>query len=236
MLNQYLQTTQLLLKDTKMERYNLFDLQTYVNVGRGQVAGEGECVRVLAAIPTVISQQVYPFSGISVSGSPGVGSVLSVRMITGSGALLTPREWEWFNSYYVASPTSGTPAEWCQYAQGALGSVLLNPIPSAAISLQADTVCLPLALSSDASPEAIPYPWTDAVPYYAAYMALLTAQQAEAAANLLAIYELFMRRARSQSAPTVLPQQYEGGMGARMAGMQSPISPVLPQQQNRGAG
>ncbi len=38
MLNAYLQQTQRLLNDPKEEKYNLFDLKTYVNSARGRVS------------------------------------------------------------------------------------------------------------------------------------------------------------------------------------------------------
>jgi hypothetical protein len=227
MLNIYLQQTQRLLNDQKEERFNLFDLLVYTNVGRQQVAGEGECIRVLATLPTVANQQIYPFSGITVSGTSGVASVQAVRMITGAGVLLAAREWEWFNTYYVPSPSTGTPGEWCQYGQGALGSLYLNPIPTGVVNLSADTVCLPVGLASDTTAEAIPQPWTFAVPYYAAYMAYLTAGDDQNATRMFGLYEMFMRRARVQSTPTVLPMQYEGGRGARMASDRVPLTPPL---------
>jgi hypothetical protein len=225
MLNQYQQLTQLLLKDPKQERFNLADLATYINIARNQVSGEGECIRVLANIST--GPQPYPFSGISVAGTPGAASVLSVRMISANGILLAPREWEWFNLYYIPAPKTGYPREWCQFGQGALGSIFVNPVPATGFVLSCDCACLPVPLASDATPEAIPYPWTDAVPYYAAYMAYLTAQDAVGAQNMLDLYTTFMARARAMATPTVLPRQYEMG--------HIPLGPAAqPQQQAAG--
>jgi hypothetical protein len=235
MLIEYEQTVQRLLNDVKAERFNVFDLQDWIGVARQQVAGEGECVRVLATVPTVANQQAYPFSGITVTGTPGASSVLAVRMITGGGVQLVAREWEWFNNYYIPVPTNGTPLEWCQYAQGQLGSIFLNPTPTAVLSLQADCVCLPITLANDSTAEAIPHPWTFAVPYFAAYMAYLTAGDDDKANRMFALYEMFMKRARMQSTPTVLPQQYEGGVGAKLAGTQTPIMAPPPPAPARGA-
>ena len=217
MLTQYRQTVQRLLKDEKQERFNLFDLTDWINVARGQVAGEGEATRALVLFTTTPAMNFYNFSGISLAAVAGAASVLSVRMITGGGALLTPREWEWFNSYYIPAPTSGAPRDWCQYGQGAQGSFLLNPVPNAATALHLDLVFLPIPLVDDATVEAIPYPWTDAVPYYAAYQAYLTAQDSGNAKNMLDLYEIFMRRARTLATPTVLPLQYEMGHSALSA-------------------
>jgi hypothetical protein len=235
MLVTYEQHTQLLLNDPKAERFNVFDLQSWIDIARQQVAGEGECIGVQAALPTVANQQTYPFSGISVTGTPGAASVLAVRMVVSAGALLIPREWEWFATYYMPTPSYSTPAEWCQYAQGQLGSILFNPTPSAVFNLTVDCVCLPITLANDSTAEAIPHPWTFAVPYFAAYMAYLTAGDDDKANRMFALYEMFMKRARMQSTPTVLPQQYEGGVGAKLAGTQTPIMAPPPPPPARGA-
>jgi len=72
-------------------------------------------------------------------------------------------------------------------------------------------VCLPITLVSDGTAEAIPYPWTDAVPYFAAYLALLSAQSPARTADadrMMQRYELFMGRARQFSNPDVLRTEY----------------------------
>ena len=69
----------------------------------------------------------------------------------------------------------------------------------------------PIALVDDTTPEAIPYLWTDAVPFFAAYFALLSAQagarQAEAD-RMFARYQEFTNRARRFATPSVLPFIY----------------------------
>jgi hypothetical protein len=64
-------------------------------------------------------------------------------------------------------------------------------------------------LTDDTTAEAIPYLWTDAVPYYAAYFALLTAKQSDPAAEMMKLYQMFVQRARAASTPSVLPGIYQ---------------------------
>jgi hypothetical protein len=224
MLNYYTQQTQLLLKDPKMERFNLFDLRSYVNTARGQVALEGECIRIYSTLTLAIGTQQYPFSAIVFpAGALGVAGVMNVRMATyqiaGGAKRITTREWEYFNEFVLNNPVPnpGPPVEWAQYGQGAAGSLFFN-LPDFGYTLNLDTVGYPLPLASDTDPEALPYAWTDAVPYYAAYVGLLTAQQADAAAGMYKLYELFAGRARQFATPSVLPHQYQQTPDPTMAG------------------
>jgi hypothetical protein len=52
--------------------------------------------------------------------------------------------------------------------------------------MQWDTICSPVALVNDGTPEAIPYPFTDAVKYHATYLALLEAQRKDDAEGMFA--------------------------------------------------
>jgi hypothetical protein len=217
MLFDYQKRTQLLLHDPKIERFNIFDLASYINTARRQVAGEGECVRNYATLPVGPPAQQYPFSSI-VLGTPATGilEVLNIRMATWQVAMgakrMTTRAWEFFNEYVLNNPVpvAGPPAIWAQYGQGALGSIFIN-LPDTTYTLNLDTVCLPIPLALDTDPEAIPFPWTDAVPYYAAYVALLTAGNMDGAQGMFQQYTMFANRARQFSTPSVVPHQYLQG-------------------------
>lgn len=219
----YRQQTQRLLGDVIQARMNPSDLDSYINTARFQAAAEGEAIRTVGTIPTVGSQQSYLFSAITASGT-GYGSVLAVRLVSSGGVLLQARNWEWFYSYYIApGTTTGTPTVWSQLGQGVSGSFYLAPTPSGIVTLTLDCVLLPINLVDDTTAEALPYPFTDAVPYFAAYLALLSANEGPAAQSMYQSYERFMMRARSQATPSVLPEQYFGGEGAKLAGTNTPI-------------
>jgi hypothetical protein len=209
--------------------YPTSNLDLWINTARGQLAGEGECIRAIGTISTVIGQRNYNFSAINfgVSATTGIQGALNVRRISynvASGqAWMPPREWEYFDLYYMNNPvpTQGAPARWAQYGQGAAtpatgssstGSFYLDPPPDAIYTLNCDCTCYPIVLANDTTVEAIPYLWTDCVPFFAAYYAFLTSQtgarQADAE-RMYGYYKEFLNRARMISNPSVNRSQYE---------------------------
>jgi hypothetical protein len=224
MLYIYRQQVQRLLSDTVQTRFNPADLDFYINLARGQIAGEGECIRQYASLALNSGQQQYPFSDIMFpGGSAGIAGVFNVRManyfVASGQKRITAREWEWFNEHVMnnAVPVPSAPQYWAQFGQGANGTLFFN-LPDTTYTLALDTVCVPTPLETDADPEPVPYLWTDAVPYFAAYTALLTAQQQDAALGMFKLYETFVQRARAAATPSVLPGQYPQQPDPFMAG------------------
>jgi hypothetical protein len=207
--------------------YAIPDLQSWINTARGQLAGEAECIRVIGTLPTVIGQRNYFFSAINTAVANGVQGVIHVRRITYNVGIgqkwIAPRSWEWFDLYHLDNPVpvNGPPAVWAQYGQGssgggeitgggtgnlAPGSFYLDPPPDAVYTLNCDCVCYPNALAADSDFEAIPYLWTDAVPFFAAWYALLSAQTSARTADaerMFNYYQTFLERARRFSNPSV---------------------------------
>jgi hypothetical protein len=214
--------------------YSDADIIDFINIARGQVAGEGECVRVMATIPTVAGQQVYRFQDAVFPSTPllsGVQGIINIRSISsqvGTGSLwMTPRPWPWFSLYELnnAAPQQAIPTVWSQFGQGAAssgaanttvngGSFYLSPIPDDIYTLNLNAVCYPQPLALDTDVEALPYFWTDCVPFFAAYFALMSAQtnarMADAANMYKGHYEEFMDRARKQSNASTNRWQYDG--------------------------
>jgi len=180
-LNSYLAQTQNLLQlpgSAASGLYSTANLTLWINIARGQIAGEGECIRSFGTIPTVVGQQPYTFAGIStgtstVNGIQGVININSLSYNAGNGQLwLTPRPWPWFSLYNQnnAVPRSGPPKEWSQFGQGAApgaagsdqasvggGSFYLSPSPDDVYTLNCNCICYPIPLATDSDPEAIPY-------------------------------------------------------------------------------
>lgn len=221
MLTQYLfQTTRLLQNPASPNPlYATSDLTSYINTARGQLATETECIRALGEITLVANQPQYSLTGIVIPDQAGIAGVMNVRSIlvalAGGGSIwLTPRTWEEFLFYSlnVPTPSVGFPTEWAPFGQGATGTVWLNPAPNAAGICNADCVAYPIPLVDDTTAEAIPYIWTDAVPYFAAYLALLSAQtgvRTAEADKMFERYEMFVARGRRAATPAVLPWQSE---------------------------
>lgn len=232
MLTQYQQNARRILNDQGFARFFEGDLTDWINQGRGQIAGEAECVRVYASLSVGAASRQYPFSAISFpDGTQGVAGVINVRMVTyttpGTALVntVTPREWEWFNTYVLpavpnidanGNPVGSVPETWAQFGQGANGTIFVNLLDTD-YTLNLDAVCYPVPLVDDDTAEAIPYLWTDAVPYYAAYLAFLTAQDADKAEAMFKLYTLFAQRARQFANPSTLTHQYEQSADPMMA-------------------
>lgn len=235
MLTSYITQTRRLLQlpQAPNSLYSDADLTSYINTARGQLAGEGECIRRFGTVDTVTGQNEYAFSDLDfgVAATTGISGPINVRSLAYSIASgrrwITPRQWEWFNFYTLNDPLENNAANWvepnvwAQFGQGAQpvagttigqgGSIYINR-PNNAYTLYADCVCYPIPLVDDTTVEAIPYLWTDAVPFFAAYYALLSSQMQARMAdakNYFNMYQEFVKRARQASNPSVLRFQYE---------------------------
>lgn len=219
MLTQYQQQTQRLLNDLAQQEYNLTDITTYINIARGQIAASTHSVRYTGSLITSAGTATYAIS--TITGEPtGCSGPLNVRMlarnIPGAGAVfLEYRPWEWAFAYWFANPTvaSGAPSGWAVQEPGPLGSIYLNPKPDSIYTLSIDCVGMVSNLATDSDPEAIPYPWTDGVPYLAAYLAYLNSQRAADAEQMFGRWETFAAWATKQVTPTVMPDYSPGGRG-----------------------
>lgn len=229
MLDTYLTATRNLLQNPTAPTalYADSDLTIYINTARGQLAGEAECIRYMATVDTVAAQQEYAFSALDtgVSATNGIQGVLNIRAVwygVGDGRRWIPgRPWEWFSLYTLNDPVpqQSFPSSWSQFGQGAApgstgsangGSIYIN-LPDQAYTLYCDCVCYPIALVDNTTVEAIPYLWTDAVPWYAAAYALWSSQtnaRAADAERYFNTYSMFVERARKFSNPSVGRWQY----------------------------
>jgi hypothetical protein len=243
-LTQYLTLTQQLLQNpaATSSLYPTAMLTNFINIARGQIAGEGRCVRAIGTIPTVIGQRIYAFSSITFTNT-GIQGAINVRRIMYNVGLgqkwIKGKSWEWFDfqRFNNPVPTSGAPTEWAQHSAGSAGtgsitgigggtmrsgSFYIDPLPDIVYTLNCDSVCYPVALATDADVEVLPYLWTDAVPYFAAYMALMSSQTStriQQAQQLFALYEQFMNRARDFANPDLnnasFPQSQDHTMANR---------------------
>lgn len=224
MLSAYITNTQNLLQNPGAPQtlYSSTNLITYINVARGQIAGESEGIRAIGTLPTIVGQRTYNFSSINI-GTPsvtGIQGIVNVRWImynVGQGQKwIKEKSWPWFSFQRLNNPVpvSGFPTEWTQFGQGtsgqgsitgagsgalASGSIYIDPLPDQIYTLQCDCCCYPQALANDNDAEALPYYWTDAVPYFAAYLALLSAQtgqRMQQAQQMFQLYQQFAARAR----------------------------------------
>lgn len=227
MLAQYLTNVQNLLQlpGAPSSLYSPASLTLWINIARGQIAGESESIRVLGTLPTQLGQRAYNFSSINIgtasqTGIQGISNVRNILYGVGTGMKwVKSKSWQWFLFYRMNNPVppSGYPTEWAEFSQGssgqgsitgvgagtlASGGFYIDPLPDMIYTLTCDCVCYPQALAADTDVEALPYYWTDAVPYFAAYLALLSAQtgqRMQEAQQYFQLYQQFAQRARSFS-------------------------------------
>ncbi len=300
-LTTYQQQTQRLLHDPNATYFPIADITAYINIARGQIAMEGQCIRQLLSggtitalstnsggtgyagsitvsitgagqqasatavlsgssvgattlvnggwgyitgtttavtaagsgggtnatftttidnsLTTIPGQEVYKFSTANtlaqtISGVQSVIGVLSVSCAWGANASMKPilqqMIWSEFQAYYRSynNGMQNYPTIWSQYAQGVNGSIYVWPLPSQYSQMDWDCYCIPVDLVDNTTAEAIPYGWTDCVPYYAAYLAYLDAQRMEDANNMFRMFTQYMKRARSFSEVPFIPDYY----------------------------
>jgi hypothetical protein len=127
-----------------------------------------------------IGQEVYNFSDIFIGNWPGVASVHAIKsasvIYSNYRYSLPMYAFSVYQAMIRQYPFQFTyvPTFASQYGQGAGGSFYAYPLPSQTYQWEFDCFCLPQDLLLDNSiPEAIPEPWTDAVQYMAAQLAMI---------------------------------------------------------------
>lgn len=116
---------------------------------------------------------------------------VAVKWSTGARPTMDWIEWEELQalsrSYAVGVFTY--PFLWSTQGDGANGQVFLFPVPGQALEMEWDCSCSPKPLYSDNDYEAIPEPFTGAVPYYAAFRAYLASQRFGSAALMMETFQ-----------------------------------------------
>jgi hypothetical protein len=167
---------------------------------------------------TVTSQEIYTFASVNpiaqqTPGVQGIHGVQSIAVNWGSQKpMLNRRPFSDIQAYYRANNTNlqNYPTIFAQYGQGANGSVYMYPKPSQILQWDWDTLCFPIPLVNDTDPEAVPYPWTDAIAFFAAHMCFRNSQRKADAADMLAEYERIMLENRAETELSYDPDPYAG--------------------------
>lgn len=152
-------------------------------------------------------QEVYPFAGVDTSMWPGVDAifaVLSVSIIYANYRYSLPQySFSTYQAYIRQYPFQYqyVPTICAQYGQGTDGSIYFYPIASQPYQMEWDCLCLPSDLIRDQDYEALPRPWTDGVPYMAAYFAFMDLQNFNSARFMSSEFDRFMTRYGAYARP-----------------------------------
>jgi hypothetical protein len=241
MLAQYVSDTRNLLNDQQGQFFPEATLHTYINRSRRRIAAASGCLRVVPpGILTIPNQEIYPFSAWNAlvqETLPGVQSILACRSlavaiggkwqrqdngqwIIAGGAwkpLWRRIVWTDFQARFRIYGRTflgvlSEPGWYSQFGEGALGSLFLAPIPTQAMPMELDLSCVPSPLLTDNDPDPIPYPWTDAVSYWAGVLCLMQQQRGQDASALAQVFNAEMPFAAS----VVCPQMIQTAYGAAM--------------------
>ena len=180
-------------------------------------------VTVDNSLTTIAGQEVYQFATANVlaqaqtliAGVQGVYGLFSVSCAYGANAAMKPtldyRIWSEFQAQLRSYNTGlqNYPTIWSQYGFGATGSLYLWPLPSTPSQMDWDSWCVPVTLTSGVTPEALQYPWTAAVAYYAAHLAYFNAQRYEDSDRMKKEYEERMLEAQATAQGPVVYSYYE---------------------------
>lgn len=176
---------------------------------------DGDLTPVLSAInQTTLNQEVYQFSAIPLGDAQGVASILAIKSISmiydNYRYSLPMYGFSAYQAYVRRYPFqyAYVPTVSSQYGQGTNGSLYLYPIASQAYAFECDCFCLPIDLTTDSDYEAIPYPWTDSIPYYAAYLAMLQMQRANEARGMLELFDKMLLRQSVAARPGRMTNPY----------------------------
>jgi len=222
-LTEYQTQTQNLLNDSGGQFFNASTLTSYINRSRRRVASASGCVRVLVQAQTIANQEEYKFHDWTAlaQATAGVREILAVRSLAiaigpGDGAwkpVWNRLPWTDFQARFriwnkAWMGVISYPGFYAQYGFGVGGSIFLAPIPTLQQPMELDCSCMPFPLQSDNDPEAICLPWSDAVPYYAAFLCMLQQQRKEDAAAILQIFQAELPHAASVVAPSMVTSPY----------------------------
>lgn len=248
MLDTYITDTQRLLQNPAPATGGLYttaQITAAINKARRHLAVKAEAIRRIGTISTASGTRVYSFDDIDigVEATTGVAGILNVRRINyavGDGEQrLDAVAWEWFDQYYLNNPVplgdqndpgSRYPRQWSQYGQGGSssaeltdtsGTIYINPLPDDTYELRCDCLCYPSPLEDDATVEALPALFTDAVPFVAAWYVLLGAQNQARRADAEAYYKYGMdywQTGREGANPVVNRPIFEQGIDPAQKG------------------
>ena len=241
MLAAYIDEVQGHLNDSGGQFFTIPRLTGYINRSRRRIAAVSGCLRFIPpGTQTKPGREIYPFSewnALAMQVCPGAQSILACRSLAvGIGGAWKQDDdgiwsiqkgswkpvwrrivWTDFQARFriyggTFYGTISQPGWYSQYGEGPAGSLYLAPIPSIASPMEVDLTLIPKPLATDDDIEPIPYPWVDAVSYWAACLALLQQQRKEDAQNMAEMSNTDL----PMCASVVCPQMIQNAYGATL--------------------
>lgn len=241
MLASYIAEVRSLLNDGNANFFTEPTLVNYINAARRRIAYVSECMRCIPpGVQTVPGQEQYPVSAYKAliqEVMPQAQSILAVNSLAvglGGKWIQEPsgqwrvawgswkpvwRQMVWtkfqadlriYGGTFIGQFSDG--GWWAQYGSGPDTVIFLAPIPTMRAPMELDVKCIPQPLLTDDDSEPIPYPWQDAVKYWAATLALLQQQRAQDAQAMATIFNDDL----PMCAAVVCPRMVQNAYGATL--------------------
>lgn len=186
-----------------------FQPQVFITDSTG--SGATATVQTTPINITIMGQEIYDFADIPLDTFPGVDGIYNIRSISVIFAnwryscLRYP--FQQYQAYIRRYPQNYqyVPEVVSQVGQGKAGSLYMYPIANAAYQIEMDCICAPADLNTNDDPEALPEPWTDAVPFLACYYAYLELANLNSARFFKEEYDNFLSRYSAGARPGGVP-------------------------------
>ena len=171
-------------------------------------------------VTTIVGQETYPLNqppiSTAVLNQQGYARAIGIQSISVSWGSMKPTldfvPFTTFQARYRAYNIGqqNYPSVWTRLGRGAGQAIALWPIPGQVSQMEIVAYCQPIPLVDDTTYEAIPEPFTDAVKYYAAYLAYINAQRKDDAMWMASLYKEIMIENGVADTPSNAPSAYDG--------------------------
>jgi len=207
-LSGYITETRRLLHDVNANFWTNAELTDYINDGRGHLVQDTGCNRVLQNHTITTGTETIDFSALP----EGVRTldVLNVILYWGNTRIpLYYLPWTDFNAQLRYWQTyTGRPIGFSMYGPK---KIYISPTADQDYACEIDTVVEPEDLSDSSPTETLPSPFTEAVPFYAAYLAKYQEQSYGEAEIFNQEYKKHVLQALNTSFTRRLPTPYIAG-------------------------
>jgi hypothetical protein len=193
-LTDYTTSTQNLLHDSTFRFWSQTQLTLFINQARNKVAGDTLCLRqLMTTINLPQGQEQFPVQATAATASnyPAGSTVVQVMGITVYWNTLRVKLYDWSFTKLDAFLRSLQNYQQTPFAFARIGvlNVFIAPIPQQAYNSDWECAITPLPLTSDATVDQLVQPYTEAVPYYAAYKAKIYQQSLGEAEYFMRLYK-----------------------------------------------
>lgn len=182
-LSTYQTQVQRLLHDSSAQFWTLSELTDYINEGRNRIVSDTGCLRQYETVNFTQNGETYPIPA-------GVVRVIGMTYLWGNwNEPMIEKSFSFIERTYRTTGTfTGLPVVYAR--QGQL--IYIEPIPNQAFVSTWDCIVAPATMVNLTDAETIPYPYFDAVKFYAAYLAALKQAEQGSADYFLQKYQLYI--------------------------------------------